>query len=126
MALEKAQERRSQSRISDAAISARLRLKGKITRIQVQVVDYNRYGLGVLLDRPLSKDQLVYLTLTHPGAAASTTMALERVIGVVHNCLVHDQGYRCGIRFRTESSLQFDRNHVEAALADLEATLQEG
>ena len=52
-------------------------------------------------------------------------MALERVIGVVHNCLVHNQGYRCGIRFRTESLLQFDRNHVEAALAELETALRD-
>jgi hypothetical protein len=34
-----------------------------------------------------------------------------------------DEGFRCGIRFRTQSDLQFDREMVEAQLATLELAL---
>lgn len=118
-------ERRSQPRISGTTLVVRLRLKGKINRIPVQLMDFNRHGLGVVTDRPLPKDQLVYLTLEHPRPLPETTVTLERVIGVVHNCLNHAEGYRCGIRFRTESALQFDRNHVEASLAEIERRLEQ-
>lgn len=119
------QERRSQPRISGRTLVVRLRLKGKINRFPVQVVDFSRHGLGVVTDRPLPKDQLVYLSLEHPGARTEPLMTLERVIGVVHNCLNHAEGYRCGIRFRTESTLQFDRHHVEASLDEIERRLEQ-
>jgi hypothetical protein len=48
---------------------------------------------------------------------------LERIIGVVHNCLPMASGFRCGIRFRTQSTLQFDRMVIEGQLEALEADL---
>ena len=82
-----------------------------------RVLDFNRHGLAVHIDRPLPKDQLVFLSLDHDS------VCVERVIGVVHNCLAHTGGYRCGILFRTQSDLQFDREQVEAGLAQMEDLL---
>lgn len=82
-----------------------------------EVLDFNRHGLAVELDRPLPKDQLVFLSLGHGQ------ISLPRVIGVVHNCLAQSTGYRCGILFRTQSEHQFDRQQVEAALARMEHQL---
>ena len=92
-------------------------MKGQFGRVDVQVLDFNRHGLAVHIERPLPKDKLVFLSLDHDN------VCVERVIGVVHNCLAHTGGYRCGILFRTQSELQFDREQVEAGLARLEDRL---
>jgi hypothetical protein len=110
-------ERRSHPRFPTAALSVRIRPRGQFNQFVAEVLDFNRHGLAARLDRPLAKDQLVFLTLD------DGEIIIERVIGVVHNCLNQDTGYRCGIRFRTQSSMQFDRGLVEACLARLEARL---
>lgn len=33
---------------------------------------------------------------------------VEDLVGVVHNCTAHEEGYRLGILFRIESKLQLD------------------
>ena len=111
-------ERRTHPRYEGDRLSARLRPKGKINQIQVDVIDFNRHGLSIRLSQPLPKEQLVFLTLE------SGAVTIERVIGVVHNCLATGEDYRCGVRFRTESSLQFDRVLAESQLAALEAELE--
>jgi hypothetical protein len=108
-------ERRSQPRFLASHLSAQLRLKGQFSRVAIDVLDFNRHGLAIRFDRPLPKDQLVYLTLEFGD------VILERVIGIVHNCLAQQQGYRCGILFRTQSILQFDREQVEASLSQIES-----
>lgn len=113
------QDRRQQPRFTSDAFHAEVRVKGQFGRVDVQVLDFNRHGLAVHIDRPLPKDQLVFLNLDHD------TVSLERVIGVVHNCLAHSGGYRCGIRFRTQSELQFDREQVEVVLEQMEIRLAE-
>jgi len=110
-------DRRSEPRYHGSGLCAQLRLKGQLGWSSVEVLDFNRYGLAVRSDRPLPKDQIVFLSLD------DGEQALERVIGVVHNCLILDVGYRCGIRFRTQSSLQFDREIVEKRLRALERAL---
>ena len=114
MATDPVQDRRSQPRFAPQALSALLRLKGELGRISVAVLDFNRHGVAIQCDRPLPKEAHVYLSLD------DGVTQLERVIGVVHNCLTFDGGYRCGIRFRPQSKLQFDREVVEARLAELE------
>ena len=111
------EERRRQPRFPSLALSARIRLKGQLNRLNVEVLDFNRHGIAVQVDRPLPKDQLVFMSLDDGNNT------LDRVIGVVHNCLSQASGFRCGIRFRTQSGLQFDQDLVEAELARLEATL---
>ena len=114
MATDPAQDRRSQPRFAPQTLSALLRLKGELGRTTVSVLDFNRHGLAIQCDRPLPKEARVFLSLDDGETQ------LERVIGVVHNCLALDGGYRCGIRFRTQSKLQFDREAVEASLEELE------
>jgi hypothetical protein len=108
-------DRRSEPRYHGSGLCAQLRLKGQLGWSSVEVLDFNRHGAAVRSDRPLPKDQIVFLSLDDGD--------LERVIGVVHNCLVLEGSYRCGIRFRTQSSLQFDREIVESRLRALERTL---
>ncbi|MGE0622546.1 MAG: PilZ domain-containing protein [Pseudomonadales bacterium] len=110
-------DRRSEPRYRGLRLCAQLRLKGQLSRSAVEVLDFNRYGLAVRSERPLPKDQIVFLSLD------DGEQVLDRVIGIVHNCLVQEGGYRCGIRFRTQSSLQFDRELVEMRLRSLERAL---
>ncbi len=119
MRLESVHDRRSQPRFRGLHLTAQLRLKGQFGRTPVQVLDFNRHGLAVRSDRPLPKDQVVFLSLD------DGQQTLDRVIGVVHNCLDQDGGFRCGILFRTQSSLQFDREMVEKQLRVMERTLAE-
>lgn len=56
----------------------------------------------MLWPAPLVKDRFVFLTL------ALGAQSVEDVVGVVHNCTPHEDGYRLGIRFRLESQLQLD------------------
>ncbi len=111
-------ERRAHARLAGVVrLSAQLRCRGQIGQIPVRVLDFNRHGLAVRCERPLPKDQVVFLALAHGERV------LERVVGVVHNCFSLEGGYRCGIRFRTQSRLQFDRETVESGLAELESAL---
>ena len=111
-------ERRGRPRLpGSSSLSAELRIKGQMGQLAVRVMDFNRFGLAACCQRPLPKDQIVFLSLRHGERL------VQRVIGVVHNCLSTKEGYRCGIRFRTQSPLQFDREEVESALAALEADL---
>ena len=110
-------ERRALPRLEGQDISAFVRLKGSFSRITVEVLDFNRHGAASHLHTPLPLQQVVFLTLKH-GATQ-----LERIIGVVHNCLDLKSGFRCGIRFRTQSELQFDKAATEDQLAALESHL---
>ena len=114
------QDRRSEPRFSSDVLSARVRLKGQLSRVSVEVLDFNRLGLAIQIDRPLPKEQLVFLSLDDGRTS------LPRIVGIVHNCMPQAPGYRCGIRFRTQSKLQFDREQVEAYLVELEALLGNG
>ena len=52
-----------------------------------------------------------------------TTRTYPNLVGVVHNSLRHQDGYRCGIRFRTQSNAQFDRQAVERQLIEIEGMI---
>ena len=110
-------ERRALPRLEGQEISAFVRQKGSFSRISVEVLDFNRHGAAIHLHTPLPREQVVFLTLK----LGSTQ--LERIIGVVHNCLDLKGGFRCGIRFRTQSDLQFDKAATEDQLAELESRL---
>ncbi len=113
-ASDSALERRHQPRYRATDLRAQLRLKGHFSRVGISVVDFNRFGLAIRLQQPLPKEQIVYLSLE------IGEMVIDRVIGVVHNCLADPDGYRCGILFRTQSGMQFDREIVESGLEQLE------
>jgi hypothetical protein len=113
-------ERRALPRFDGGRIAAYVRPKGRFNRLSVEVLDFNRHGAAIQVHQPLAREQLVFLTLKHGMTR------LERIIGVVHNCMPTDSGFRCGIRFRTQSDLQFDKVQIDAQLADLEALLCDG
>ncbi len=107
-------ERRSFPRYDASGLSISLRVKGRLSRLQGSIVDFNRHGVAVCLDQPLKKDCQCYVTLNLAGEV------LHDIVGVVHNCTTLDYGYRCGIRFRPDSALQFDAETVQAQLQVLE------
>ena len=115
-----AAERRALPRFDGQQIAAYVRRKGSFSRQTVEVLDFNRHGAAIHLHAPLPREQVIYLTLKL-GATQ-----LERIIGVVHNCLNLKSGYRCGVRFRTQSNLQFDRAAIEDELVALERRLEGG
>ena len=115
-----AAERRALPRFDGQQIAASVRRKGSFNRQSVEVLDFNRHGAAIHLHTPLPREQVIYLTLKL-GATQ-----LERIIGVVHNCLTLKSGYRCGVRFRTQSDLQFDRAAIEDELAALDRQLAGG
>ena len=108
-------ERRSLPRFSDRNLEVILRQRGRLSRWQTTVLDFNRFGLAVLIDEPLEKEKQIFLSLRFGD------VHLDNVIGVVHNCIAQRGGYRCGIQFRTRSALQFDKDLVENTLALLES-----
>lgn len=112
-------ERRARVREIANGLLVSLRRKGRLTRLQGNAIDFSRNGIAVLIDQPLPKDSLLYLTIT------GHNQRLDDVVGVVHNCIGLEEGYRCGIRFRTTSELQADQAIVEAGLECLEQALRQ-
>ena len=110
-------DRRNLDRVPAHGLVAIVRRKGRITRLQGAVVDFNRHGMAMVLDQPLPKDSTVIIAIAGAG------QRLENLIGVVHNCTSSSDGFRCGIQFRTRSDLQHDCNEVEAQLIELETIL---
>jgi len=108
-------ERRNQPRLEHRELAVTIRVKGRLARLKGTVLDFNRHGLAVFLDQPLTKHLQVFLNLQ----AASHD--LRELIGVVHNCTAFAQGYRCGIQFRTDSGLQLDPDQTRERLQLLEA-----
>ena len=110
-------ERRTNPRFSGEDMQVLVRQRGRMARAQSRVVDFNRFGIALITSERLEKNKPLFLTLTCHG------VHLENVVGVLHNCIAHADGYRCGIQFRTQSTLQFDRNFVERTLSRLEQEL---
>ena len=92
-----------------------LRRKGRLSRLEGPAIDFNRHGLAIVLDQPLPKDTNVFISLL------CGDIRIDNVLGVVHNCISHEHGFRCGIQFRNNSQLQFDKPKVEKGLRILEA-----
>ena len=111
-------ERRTKPRYDAAGLGILVRAKGRIARLRGMVLNFNQHGLAVFLDQPLPKHALVFMTLQ----MAMANRHIEEIVGVVHNCTAFSEGYRCGIQFRTDSSMQFDQDSVRETLAMLEAS----
>ncbi len=111
------QDRRTRQRFEGHDLEVGLRQRGRLSHTPATVLDFNRFGIAVLVCEPLEKEKQIFLTLR------CGELHLDNVIGVVHNCIAQRDGYRCGIQFRTRSDLQFDKDQVENALALLEAGL---
>ena len=108
-------ERRHQPRYPSDGLMVYVRKKGRFAQLEGLATDFNRHGLALVIDQPLPKDALVYVSL------ASGDLRVTDVLGVVHNCCSCPGGYRCGIQFRTNSDLQLDQALTEQELCILEA-----
>ncbi len=108
-------ERRRKARFSTDSLVVAVRRKGTINKLIGVAINFNRHGVAIVLDQPLPKECTVFLSLL------SGDTEVDNVIGVVHNCIAQDNGYRCGIQFRTQSSMQFDQEFVEGRLRLLES-----
>jgi hypothetical protein len=111
------QDRRTLQRFADQELEVDLRQRGRLSRTLVRVLDFNRFGIAVLVAEPLAKEKQIFLTLSYGE------LRLDNVIGVVHNCIAQGDGFRCGIQFRTRSDLQFDNDKIEHGLLALETSL---
>ncbi|MCZ6642692.1 MAG: PilZ domain-containing protein [Gammaproteobacteria bacterium] len=107
-------DRRTFPRFTGADLKIGLRRRGRLGRVPGRVLDFNRFGVAVQIAQRLAEDEEVFVTLRHAEAR------VDNVVGVVHTCSAQEDGFRCGIQFRIQSKLQFDREQVEAALLSLE------
>lgn len=108
-------ERRYQPRYPADGLMVYVRKKGRFAQLEGLATDFNRHGLALVIDQPLPKDALVFISL------ASGDLRVNDVLGVVHNCCSCPGGYRCGIQFRTGSDVQMDQAMTEQELSILEA-----
>jgi hypothetical protein len=87
---------------------------------QGEVLEFNRYGVTIQLQRPIPLNKPLFVTLRYVG------LHPEAIVATAHNCRAVKAGvYRCGIRFRTDSHLQLDRDDVERSLGRVEASLRQ-
>jgi len=108
-------DRRELDRRSAHAMSATLRLQYRLGRIQAAVIDFNRHGMSVRLDQALPNHGGVDLDLQ------CGPIEIHGIVGVIHNCRgLGDGSFRCGVQFRPEARVQFDRNQIKEALEQLE------
>jgi len=110
-------ERRRHPRYPTASLPVRVRKKGRFATLDGMAADFNRHGMGLIIDQPLPKDSVVFLTI------ADGCTRIKNVRGVVHNCCATPAGYRCGVQFRTDSPQQFDGGTVSQQLLMLESRL---
>lgn len=113
-------DRRRESRQDGNGLAVTLRPRGRLGALAADAVDFNRHGIAVQTDQPLSKDRTVYLSLR------CGDVRVDHLVGVVHNCVRQGIRYRSGIRFRPSSELQRDRARVQELLTCLEASLLAG
>lgn len=111
-------ERRTQPRIACSGMRATLRAKGRWGKTEVSVIDFNRHGMSILVDRPLEAPKGVRLCLE------LDELKLQDLYAVIHNCRSTEahgmKSFRLGVQFRTDATDQFDRTEVEQTLAALE------
>jgi hypothetical protein len=112
-------ERRSLTRFPVADMTVSISMRFRIGSYQGTVIDFNRHGITIELPHSLPMNKPLFVNLGYPR------LDNETIIATAHNCHSLDGGrrYRCGIRFRTDSHLQLDRDVVESALRAVESEL---
>lgn len=113
-------ERRISERFPVTNMKAIIAVRYRFGTHQGDVVDFNRFGVTVALRRPLPINKPLFISLKYPGAR------LDEVVGAAHHCRFLPEGtFRCGIRFRTNSPIQLDRDETEHLLETLERNIAE-
>ena len=114
----KCPERRTLVRFPVTGMSVSVAVRYRLGTHQGEVVDFNRHGVTIELPRNIPLNKPLFVTLKYKG------LHPEAIVGTAHNCRCLRVGvYRCGIRFRTDSALQLDRDEVVRSLAAVEASL---
>jgi len=111
-------ERRAHPRYNAHDLIVHVRKVGRWVSLEGISVDFNRHGLALLIDQPLAQNTRVFVSL------ARGSLVIRDIVGIVHNCMGHAGGFRCGIRFRTDSNRQFDAETVNQRLTNLELCLK--
>ncbi len=113
-------ERRSLERLPVTNMKATISVRHRFGTHHGDVVDFNRFGVTIALRRPLPINKPLLVSLKHPESR------LDEVVGVAHHCRYSPDGiFRVGIRFRTNSPIQLDRDEVEHLLEMLERKIVE-
>ena len=73
-------ERRTQPRFACTSMRATLRAKGRWGKTEVTVIDFNRHGMSILVDRPIEAPKGLCLCLELDD------LKLANVHAVIHNC----------------------------------------
>jgi PilZ domain len=111
-------ERRNLDRYPVVDMRASISVRYRFGTHQGDVIDFNRLGVTIVLRRPIPVNKPLYVTLRYAGTR------LEPIVGAAHHCrFTPDGSFRCGIRFRTNSPMQLDRDEIDAQLLALERTL---
>lgn len=113
-------ERRTFERFPVTNMKAIIAVRYRIATQQGDVLDFNRLGATVVLPRPLPINKPLFVSLKYADSR------LDEVVGAAHHCrLSRDGTFRCGIRFRTNSPIQLDRDETELLLEVLERSIAE-
>jgi hypothetical protein len=111
-------ERRTLVRFPVTGMSASVAVRYRLGTHQGNVVDFNRHGITIELPRAIPLNKPLFVTLKYEG------LHPEAIVGTAHTCRIWRVGiYRCGIRFRTDSALQLDRDEVMRGLVAAETAL---
>jgi hypothetical protein len=110
----KCSERRAKPRFEAIGIRASIKVKGQFGVLSAEALDFNRHGMAIILDRALTKNKSLLVTLKRGNDF------IGGVVGIVHNCRASSDGFRCGIQFRTQSVIQMDQVETEQQLVDME------
>ena len=111
-------ERRTLVRFPVTGMSVTVAVRYRLGTHQGEVLDFNRYGVTIELQRPIPLNKPLFVTLKYAG------LHPEAIVGTAHNCRCLRIGvYRCGVRFRTDSALQLDRDEVVRGLSAVEIQL---
>jgi len=111
-------ERRNLERYPVVDMKASISVRYRFGTHQGDVVDFNRFGVTVVLRRPIPVNKPLFVTLKYSGAR------LESIVGAAHHCrFTPDGSFRCGIRFRTNSPIQLDRDEIDLQLGSIENAL---
>src|SRR5512139_1854299 len=95
-------DRRDTPRVPAQELSATLRLRYRLARIEATALDFNRHGMSLRTDRPLPEHGAIDLALDFG------TIRIEGIVAVIHNCReLGDGSFRCGVQFRTDAHSQF-------------------
>jgi hypothetical protein len=113
-------ERRYLERFLVADMKASISVQYRFGTHHGDVIDFNQGGVTVVLRRPIPINKPLFIALMYKGSR------LDGIVGAAHHCRFTMQGeFRCGIRFRTNSPIQLDRDEIEARLQSVENAIAE-